>query len=163
MDKDPPSASPYRPTPERQELETRGPSARRGPVLLVEDNGTDVLVIRQVLQQCGLAGDLRVASDGQDALRYLQDLESTSAAGPELILLDLNVPRIPGIDVLRRLRAGRWRSTPVIIVTSSHSPEDRMAAEKLGAEAYFQKPNDLEAYLQLAEVIKRIVRGRRKP
>lgn len=131
---------------------------RRFPVLLVEDNGTDVWVIRQVLGQCGLASDLRIAADGEEALRYLRDLEEASSPDP-LVLLDLNVPRISGIELLRRLRAGPRRNSPVIIVTSSLSAEDRFAAETLGAAAYFQKPNDLETYLELGQVIKRIVRG----
>lgn len=122
-----------------------------------------MLVIREVLQQCGLESDLRVAANGQEALRYLQNLENAPSPGPVLVLLDLNVPRIPGIDLLRRLRSGPCRNMPVIIVTSSLSPEDRLAAESLGAAAYFQKPNDLEAYMELGQVIKRIVRELLKP
>jgi CheY-like chemotaxis protein len=128
-------------------------------VLLVEDNPTDVFVIMRVLQECGLDGHVRVASDGQEALAYLQNLaEDGSSVSPALVLLDLNVPKVPGIDVLRQVRAGpRSRHTPVIVVTSSVSEGDRTAAESLGAEAYFQKPNDLGAYMELAHVIKRIL------
>jgi CheY-like chemotaxis protein len=130
-------------------------------VLLVEDNQTDVFVIRRVLQECGLGQHVRVATDGQEAVLYLQSIaEGRSSPSPGLVLLDLNVPKVSGIDVLRRLRAGpRWRSTPVIVVTSSVSEQDRKAVENLGAAAYFQKPNDLSAYMQLAQVIKRILRA----
>jgi CheY-like chemotaxis protein len=128
--------------------------------LLVEDNGADVFVIRRVLQECGLDQQVQVASDGQEALLYLRnrarDLSSPDLA---LVLLDLNVPKITGIDLLRQVRASpRSNSTPVIIITSSVSEEDRRAAENLGADAYFPKPNDLSAYMELAQVIKRILR-----
>jgi CheY-like chemotaxis protein len=125
----------------------------------VEDNGTDVFVIRQVLQKCGFKGHVRVASDGQEALQYLLDLaRDAGSTWPALVLLDLNIPKVSGLEVLRQLRAGkRSRSTPVIVVTSSLSDSDRLAVERLGAQAYFQKPNDLAVYMELAEVIKHIL------
>ncbi len=127
-------------------------------MLIVEDNGTDVFVIKRVLQECGLDQDVRVATDGQQALLYLRSLaEDPAAPTPALVLLDLNVPKVSGIEVLRELRAGRWRRTPVIVVTSSVSERDRRAAQALGAEAYFQKPDDLTAYMELADVIKDIL------
>jgi two-component system, chemotaxis family, response regulator Rcp1 len=130
-------------------------------VLLVEDNTTDVFVIKRVLQECGLERYVRVASDGEEAVHYLQRLSDDAACPkPFLVLLDLNVPKVSGIEVLRQLRAGRCRLTPVIIVTSSVSDSDRSAAESLGAEAYFQKPHDLAEYMKLAVVIKRILGGR---
>ena len=96
--------------------------------------------------------------DGQEALQYLESLNGEEGTPkPALILLDLNVPKIPGIEILRHLRNGPWRKTPVIIVTSSISEGDRSAAANLGAEAYFQKPNDLAAYMELSHVIKRIL------
>lgn len=126
----------------------------------MEDNGADVFVIRRVLQECGLDEHVHVASDGQEALLYLRNLaRDLSSPGLALVLLDLNVPKINGIDLLRQVRASpRSNSTPVIIITSSVSQEDRRAAESLGADAYFPKPNDLSAYMELAEVIKRILR-----
>jgi CheY-like chemotaxis protein len=127
--------------------------------LLVEDNGTDVYVIRLVLRECGLDRDVRVASDGQEAIAYLRNLaEDASSPCPTLVLLDLNMPKIGGIEVLRHLRSGtRGRRTPVVIVTSSLSEKDRRAVEILGVQAYFHKPNDLTAYMQLTQVIKRIL------
>ena len=124
----------------------------------MEDNSTDVFVIKRVLQECGLEKHVRVASDGQQAVQYLQGLsEDPACPQPFLVLLDLNVPKISGIEVLRKLRAGRCRRTPVIIVTSSVSEWDRAAAESLDAQAYFQKPHDLTEYMKLGGVIKRIL------
>ena len=134
------------------------PVRRRLLVLVVEDNGTDVFVIKRVLQECGLDRHVHVATDGQQALFYLENLsEDPLSPAPALVLLDLNLPKVSGIQVLRQLRAGRWRQIPVIIVTSSVSEGDRRAAQALGAEAYFQKPDDLGAYMELADVIKRIL------
>jgi CheY-like chemotaxis protein len=124
-------------------------------VLLVEDNPTDVFVIREVVEDCGLNLYLRVANNGQDALRYLKELEKTEEKSwPVLILLDLNLPKLSGIDVLRQLRSDSpWKSTPVIVVTSSTAESDRAAVRRLGAEAYFQKPNNLEGYKKLAKLM----------
>jgi CheY-like chemotaxis protein len=128
-------------------------------VLLVEDNPTDVFVIKEVLEGCGLNFRPRVVSDGRDALRYLEDLDRDhSSPPPALVLLDLNIPKVDGIEVLRQLRrAPRCKGTPVVVVTSSTADQDRAAAERLGAEAYFQKPKDLTAYMELGQVIKRVL------
>ena len=158
LEEDRPSAFPFQPSPESEVQSNSDESAvRHLPVLLVEDNGTDVFVIRRVLQECGLDGNVRVATDGQEALHYLESLDEDGSPAPALVLLDLNVPKIPGLDVLRHMRTGKCRDTPVIIVTSSVSEGDRFAAKSLGVEAYFQKPNDLSAYMELASVIKRIL------
>ncbi len=133
----------------------------RGPVtiLLVEDNEADIFVIREVLGKCGFAFDLHSARDGEDALLYLKQIAGNgNRSCPDLLLLDLNVPKIPGIEVLRQLRGSLdCRRTPVVIVTSSDSEIDRRAVEALGVEAYFRKPSDLTAYLDLASVIKKVM------
>ncbi len=133
-------------------------------VLVVEDNPTDVFVIKEVLERCGPDLDVRLVSNGQDALQYLQELsrdEQTSC--PALVLLDLNLPRVTGIDVLRALRSSsRCRGIPVIVVTSSSAETDRYAAQQLGAEGYFQKPTELTAYMELAELIKRFLGTKEK-
>jgi CheY-like chemotaxis protein len=121
----------------------------------------DVFVIREVLEKCGLNFRPRVVSDGRDALRFLEDLDQDqSSPCPALVLLDLNIPKVDGIEVLRRLRtASRCKRTPVVVVTSSTADSDRAAAERLGAEAYFQKPKDRAAYMGLAEVIKSVLQA----
>ncbi|HXJ14704.1 MAG TPA: response regulator, partial [Candidatus Limnocylindrales bacterium] len=137
-------------------------SAPPGPctVLLVEDNPTDVFVIREAIEASGLDLKIRIAGDGQEALWYLQDLAGNeNVSCPALVLLDLNLPKVDGIEVLRQLRGGsRCSRTPVVVVTSSTAEEDRAAVLRLGAESYFQKPNTLAAYKELAQVIKRLLR-----
>jgi CheY-like chemotaxis protein len=132
--------------------------------LLLEDNPTDVFVIKEfviqaVLDSCNLNLQVRIAEDGREALQYLQNLDQDdSSPGPALVLLDLNVPKVDGLEVLRHMRHGsRCKRTPVIVVTSSNAEPDRTAAQRLGVEAYFQKPKDLTAYMELAQVIKRVL------
>jgi len=125
-------------------------------VLLVEDSPTDVFVIKEVLGGCAVNFRVDVAQDGQEALRYLQD--SSSGSCPALVLLDLNIPKVNGLEVLRKLRASpRCQRTPVIVVSSSRADEDRGMAEQLGANAYFQKPADLESYRELGQVVEHVL------
>jgi CheY-like chemotaxis protein len=127
-------------------------------VLLVEDNPMDVFIIEEILRESGLNLRLDVVKDGQDALTYLRNAavaEETSV--PALVLLDLNLPRVSGIEVLTELKKdSRLGAIPVIIVSSSMAPPDQVATSRLGAAGYFQKPNDLAAYRRLLEVIEGI-------
>ena len=128
-------------------------------VLVVEDNPTDVFVIKEVLQSCGCDLRVTIAKDGQEALLYLRALvRDTNAECPAVILLDLNLPKVTGVEVLAEFRkCPRCKRTPVIIVTSSSAAADRVMAQRLGAEAYFQKPSDLAAYMGLAQVVRRVL------
>jgi chemotaxis family two-component system response regulator Rcp1 len=128
-------------------------------VLLVEDNETDVFVIKEVLKRSGLNLQLHVVRDGQAALLYLQEASNDEkSAGPALILLDLNIPKVAGLEVLRRIRSGsHFSRARVVVVSSSDSESDRNAARRLGAEVYFRKPTDLTAYMELAGVIRRVL------
>jgi CheY-like chemotaxis protein len=111
-----------------------------------------------VLKESGLRVQLQTADNGQEALLLLEETGDEEFRCPALVLLDLNLPRISGLEVLRRLRSGeRCRGTPVIVVTSSSAEEDRLAAERLGANAYFEKPADLASYRELAEVIRKVL------
>ena len=110
------------------------------------------------MDRCDLDLRLHVARDGQDALLYWKQVAEEQAACPVLVLLDLNIPRVRGLDVLRELRSGdRCHRVPVIVVTSSSEEADRAEAQRLGADAYFQKPADLAAYMELVHVIQRII------
>jgi CheY-like chemotaxis protein len=161
LDEERPSASQSHPEPgsaEQASSQTSETGAQR-TVLLVEDNETDVFVIREVLKRSGLNYQLRVARDGQDALRFLDEMaKDEKSPGPALVLLDLNIPKVPGLEVLRRLRSRpQFNRTPVVVVSSSDSESDRDTARRLGAEVYFRKPQDLAAYMDLAGVIRRVL------
>ena len=116
-------------------------------------------MIREVFQECSLDYRLEVAQDGQDALSYLRSLESDpTRTYPALILLDLNLPKVTGLEVLQQIRNDpRCCRIPVIIVTSSIAESDRTAATRLGADGYFHKPVDLDAYRELAELVRKVI------
>ena len=131
-------------------------------ILLAEDNDGDVFLVRRALEKRGLVHELTVARNGEEALNLLNHSEQ----GPEaealnLILLDLNLPKIDGIQVLSRIRKAEvLRGTPVIVLTSSDSPKDRESALAMGANAYFRKPTDLVSFMQLGEVVEGILQDR---
>jgi two-component system, response regulator len=119
-------------------------------VLLVEDNPDDEALTVLALRR-ETATDVEVARDGQEALDYLfNDAKSM----PQLVLLDLNLPKIDGLEVLRRVREDeRTCLTPVVMLTSSNAPNDVAASYRLGANGYIRKPVDFDEF---AEVIHRL-------
>ena len=115
-------------------------------------------MIRLVLERCDLELALHIARDGEHALHYLEDLAQRNSACPALVLLDLNVPKVNGIEVLRQLRyVSPCNRVPVIVISSSGEPADRAETERLGADAFFQKPADLAAYMQLVPLVKSVL------
>ncbi|CAK0740067.1 putative methanogenesis regulatory protein FilR2 [Gammaproteobacteria bacterium] len=129
-----------------------------GTILLVEDNSSDVGLTRRALKQSGIHNDLLVVEDGQEALDYLfctgRYLDNGSRDLPVLVLLDLKLPGIGGLEVLRRMRsATRTRRVPVVILTSSTEEQDIAAGYDLGVNSYIRKPVDFHRF---AEVIKQL-------
>jgi DNA-binding response OmpR family regulator len=120
-------------------------------VMIIEDNPTDVFLVREALSAHGLEVDLHLFEDGEAAITYVQQLDQdASLACPSLVLLDVNLPRADGFTVLRCLRGStKCRNTPVIIMTSSYALPDRTTATSLRADAYFQKPSSYDAFLAL--------------
>jgi DNA-binding response OmpR family regulator len=110
-------------------------------ILLVEDNAGDAVLIRQILADASVPVNLHIARDGEQALTILSDTDFR----PELIILDLNIPRITGSALLER-----WKSqkTPVVVFTSSLHDTDRVRALELGAREFIQKPTDIGAFTQ---------------
>jgi len=128
-------------------------------ILLAEDNPADVYLIREALREHGVDFNLRVAEDGKDVLAFLSGQSLTLADSiPQLIILDLNLPRHDGIEILQQLQATtRLRGVPVVILTSSDSPRDRSIATELGATRYLRKPSSLEQFLELGAVFKELL------
>jgi CheY-like chemotaxis protein len=116
-------------------------------ILLVEDNPDDEDLTLRALRKANVKNEVVVAHDGVEALDYLfgtGDWAGRDASAlPQVILLDLKLPRVDGLEVLRRLREDRrTRLLPVVILTSSNEEEDRIAGYKLGANSYVRKPVD---------------------
>jgi two-component system, chemotaxis family, response regulator Rcp1 len=127
-------------------------------ILLVEDNPGDVVLVRHALRAHSVEHDLHVARDGEEAIRYLAAIsgDETSPA-PHVLLLDLNLPRIDGTDVLRELRKHpACNGVRVIVLTSSDSPKDRARMAALGASDYFRKPADFDQFMELGAVVRHV-------
>lgn len=120
-------------------------------VLLVEDNPDDEMLTLHALKKNNISNEVVVARDGVEALDYIfgrgifqgRDISEL----PAVILLDLNMPKMGGLDVLRQLRADpRTRRTPVVILTTSKEEQDLVNSYELGANSYVRKPVDFEAF-----------------
>jgi chemotaxis family two-component system response regulator Rcp1 len=128
-------------------------------ILLAEDNPADVYLIREALREHSVECSLRVAGDGQQVLRILSEADPDSnRERPALIILDLNLPRHDGIEILQQLRATPdLRHIPVVVLTSSDSPRDRLAADRLGVTRFLRKPSNLEQFLSLGAIFKELL------
>jgi len=131
-------------------------------IVLAEDNDGDIFLVKRALKQSEVPFEIRVAHNGEDALLLMDDL---SAHHPDIIILDLNLPRLSGADVLSHIRANpKFNHTPVIILTSSDSIRDRTRALELGADRYFCKPSELSSFMELGNLIQEIaIQGRPQP
>jgi two-component system, response regulator len=116
-------------------------------ILLVEDNPDDVLLTRRTLKKSNVCNEVVVARDGAEALDYLFATGTHEGRDlgvmPQVILLDLNLPKVDGLEVLRRIRSDeRTRRLPTVIFTSSEDQEDLVEGYGLGANSYVRKPLD---------------------
>lgn len=125
---------------------------RRKLILLVEDNPDDVALTLRALKKNNIHNEVVVAADGVEALEYLHGTgERPAGALPEIVLLDINLPRLDGIEVLRRIRENpRTRMLPVVILTSSSEERDLIRSYGLGANSYVRKPVDFGEFLDAA-------------
>lgn len=129
---------------------------REGAILLVEDNPSDVKLAKRALEKNQITNKLVVAEDGREALDYV--FATGPYAGrdardvPIVVLLDLKLPKLDGLEVLKQIRANELTSLlPVVILTSSNREEDIVASYKLGANSYIRKPVD---FTQFAEAVR---------
>src|SRR5258706_15022741 len=109
-------------------------------LLLVEDNPADVFLVKEAMREEGLACDFQVVEDGEKAIAFMDRLDAGIETPPDLLLLDLNVPRRTGDEVLERIRkSSKCAKLAVVVITSSDSPHDRQRAKDLGADEYVRK------------------------
>jgi CheY-like chemotaxis protein len=127
-------------------------------VLLVEDNPQDEMLILRAVRKINLANQVHVARDGQQAIDYLfrigEFADRESSGLPAVVLLDISLPRLSGIQVLERLRADpRTRLLPVVMLTSSDEERDRLQSYENGANSFVRKPLD---FAEFAETVARL-------
>ncbi|MBP0616804.1 response regulator [Jiella mangrovi] len=124
------------------------------PILLIEDNPDDEALTIRALRRNKISNEIIVARDGVEALDYLFGTGPRACAGrltPQLILLDLNLPRIDGLEVLRRVRADAdGRKLPIVVLTSSREERDLLCGYELGCNSYVRKPIAFDAFVEAA-------------
>ena len=131
-------------------------SSRRFHIILVEDAEPDVLLVREALEQSGLQFELRVFEDGEQGVDFIEAVDrDLTVARPHLFLLDLNLPKKTGGQILERVRQSpRLGRIPVVILTSSDSHRDKAQAADLNATGYFRKPSRLDEFMKLGPYVR---------
>jgi chemotaxis family two-component system response regulator Rcp1 len=131
-------------------------SSSRFHIVLVEDAEPDVILVREALEQSGLEFDLRVFDDGEQGVDFVDNMDrDTTITRPHLFLLDLNLPKKSGGQILERVRQSpACAQVPVVILTSSDSQRDKAQAANLKATGYFRKPSRLDEFMKLGPYIR---------
>ena len=123
------------------------------PILLVEDNPMDVDLTRRAFNRRGIANPVEVARDGEEALAFI-DQWGVNQALPVVVLLDLKLPKVDGLEVLNRLKNhSRFQSVPVVILSTSSEDSDIQTAYREGANSYIVKPVDFDKFMQVVDQI----------
>lgn len=132
-------------------------------ILLAEDSAADVGIVRIALRDQGLDHVLHVARDGEQAISFIQKADNDrKAPGPDLLLLDMHLPKYNGEEVLKCLRSTElYAQIPVVVMTSSDSPADHDQAQKHAAMFYFRKPSRLDEFIQLGIIVRDILTGKK--
>ncbi|MCU1339184.1 MAG: response regulator receiver protein [Bryobacterales bacterium] len=127
-------------------------------LLVVEDSPADVFLVKEAMKEEGLGCYVEVADDGETAIQILDRVDDGSKNAPNLLLLDVNVPRQNGTEVLERIRRSpRCGTTPVVMMSTSDEPSERKRAFELGATEYFRKPSTLAEFMQLGKLVRRLL------
>ncbi len=123
-------------------------------IFLVEDNPNDELLTRMALEKSLPGIQIDVARDGHEAIDYFFGDYKHNHTLPNLILLDLNIPKINGLEVLRRLKAESITATiPIVVLTSSKEEKDILSSSRLGANSFIRKPVDFVEFTKIADLI----------
>lgn len=120
-------------------------------ILLVEDNPSDIRLTKRAFKQSNVANELVVVTDGEEALNYLYEHDGVEYQHPlpVLVLLDIKLPKVDGLEVLAHIRSNeRTQMLPVVILTSSREQEDVARSYKLGVNSYIRKPVDFEQFIE---------------
>ncbi|HEX5228162.1 MAG TPA: response regulator [Bryobacteraceae bacterium] len=128
-------------------------------IWIAEDNPADVYLIEEALRRHECAYGLAIAGNGEDMMNMIAQMEQDPSENcPDLFLIDLNLPRRSGAEILAKIRqCRRCGDVPAIVITSSDSPQDRAQARELGASYYFRKPADLEKFMAIGGVVRKFL------
>ena len=126
------------------------------PILLVEDNPMDLDLTLQAFKEHGVANPIMACRDGDEALQYMEAHQApTDSDVPILVLLDLRLPKVDGIEVLRQARQHPvWKQIPIVVLTTSRENRDVETAYQLGVNSYIVKPVDFMAFAEVVKTIK---------
>jgi two-component system, chemotaxis family, response regulator Rcp1 len=123
-------------------------------ILLVDDNEGDILLTREALEEARIINKISIAYDGMEAIRFLKSLPSFGTSMPDLILLDINLPKMDGTEVLAIIKSDPdLKRIPVIMLTTSSSEKDILASYDNYANCYITKPVDLERFMDVVRTI----------
>jgi DNA-binding response OmpR family regulator len=131
----------------------------KAQLLLIEDNPADVELVEEALAEAALDCGLSVVRDGRQAIDLIEHIEAEPCRQfPDLVLLDLNLPKVSGEEVLTRMRSShKCRAVKVLVITSSDTPSDRERLMKLGANGYFHKPSSLKQFMELGAKVRALL------
>jgi CheY-like chemotaxis protein len=140
-------------------LSEETPASARRQILIVEDNQADVYLIRRAIEATKLPIDVHVVTDGQQAIRFFDQVAADlSEPCPDIVILDINLPKKQGGEVLKHMRSlPRCADAYVIVASTSHSERDREVMKDLGADCYFRKPSEYDEFMRLGDLIKGIL------
>lgn len=128
-------------------------------LVIIEDNPVDVRMVQRALRAHGIQHELIVIADGERAIEYVENCPEE--ASPDLVLIDLNLPRQHGLDVLRRFRfAPAFVDSRIVVLTSSASDGDRRRAELIGVDRYIRKPMQIEEFIAIGGTLGDLLKPR---
>ena len=134
---------------------TNGKGGAKRTITVVEDNPADVYLLRHALNAHNVNYEMKVLSDGRQAMEYVDAAEKENFEYPELVILDLNLPVCGGLEVLEHIRMSpRLAHVRAVILTTSEARQDRERADALGIEMYLHKPTNLDDFIRLGAPLK---------
>lgn len=130
-------------------------------IFIAEDNPADVYLLKEAFREHGMSVDLNVWHDGEEAFHFLDQLDrNEDMPCPEIALIDLNLPKINGESLIKRLRESpKCEKSRILVLTSSDSPDERNRAMACGANAYLQKPSVLDEFMKIGGMVRDLHAG----
>jgi DNA-binding response OmpR family regulator len=127
-------------------------------IVLIEDNRADVLLVREALEQNKVRCEVTVIGDGEVAIKFIDDIDAGRHPPPDLVIVDLNLPKKPGKEVLKRLReCDACKDVPVVVLTSSEARKDKDEIAPFAPLHYLKKPSKLDDFITLGALFRQIV------